>query len=199
MERLTETHYYDPAYDSESSESKASSSVDLGMAVNTRGWYVYFGLMVVNVLLSLIFAVAFIILTAVGKENISTHDGAHSLDKRCDCAQFTPSVGYGLAASLFIEVGLIFLVFVLAVFNKIVTICRKYRIFFYYALFDGSFLALNGIAFLCMTLSVIIFVAQGSYCCSVTSVIVASLSAVILTLKIVFITVICCCSYCMSL
>ena len=182
-----ETRY--SAYD-RSNESTYKESTYLSKA---RGWWfnIQVGMMVVNVVLSLIFAIVFIILTAVGKENISTYDGAHSLDKRCDCTLFTPSLGYGLAASLFIEVGLIALVLVFAI---LAFLCKTEKLFLYYALVDGSFLALNGIAFLCMTLAVIVFVVRGSYCCSVTSITVASLSAVILAMKIVFITVIGCSS-----
>ena len=51
----------------------------------------------------------FIVLTAVGQENSSEND--------CDCAQFTPSIGYGLGASLLLEVGMLVVVFMFIIIS----------------------------------------------------------------------------------
>ena len=147
------------------------------------------GVLIVSTLLSLIFGIIFVVLTAVGKENTSSHEE----DNRCDCTLFTPSLGYGMAASLFIEVGIILAVLV---FGLAAVACEKLmKLLTYYAFVSGSFIAVNFIGFLCMTLAVIVFVAMGGRCCSATSIAVASLSAVISALKIVFICIISCYTY----
>ena len=180
---------------SSNSQQSQNESIILCKGSEARGWCVYLGILIINILLSLTFAIAFIILTAVGKKNISTYDRDHDIDKMCDCTLFTPSLGYGFGGSLFIELGLIAGVFVLA---AVAVLCcsKSYKLVLYYALVDATLIVLNFIAFLCMTLAVIVFVARGGQCCSVTSIVVASLSSVLLVLKIVFVVIVCCYSYC---
>lgn len=153
--------------------------------------YVGYGTLITNTLLTLIFGILFIILTAVGEQNISLHDD----DMRCDCTLFAPSVGHGLGVSLLIEVGLLVgvLIFGLVAFSFKNEAIMKIAL--YCCFVAGGFLAINYIAFLCITIAVIVFVAMGGVCCSVTSVAVASLSAVIAIFKFVFIIAVLCYQY----
>lgn len=153
------------------------------------------GMMVVNTLLSFVFAIIIIILTAVGKRNVSTYDGMHDLDKRCDCTLFTPSLSYGLAVALFIEIGLMVTLIIFAVISTVIddTINKYPKFLSYFATVAGSLIVLNFFAFLCMTIAVIVFVAMGtSACCSATSIAVASLSTFLLVVKTLFICCFCC-------
>ena len=151
------------------------------------------GMIVLNTLLTFIFAIVIIVLTAVGKRNISTYDGMHELDKRCDCTLFTPSLSYGLAVSLFIEIGLMVTLIIFAVITTVTDNTNYSKLLNYYGYVAGSFVALNFFAFLCMTLAVIVFVAMGtSACCSATSIVVVSLSTFLLVIKTLFICCFCC-------
>ena len=142
---------------------------------------------VVIFLLTLVFGIVFIVLTAVGKENTS------SSEKDCDCTQFTPSIGYGLGASLLLEVGMLV---VLIVFVAVISLTKKNdteKIFLAFSIFLCALITLNFLGFLCATIAAIVFVGTGgSGCCSVTSIIVASLSVVLATIKLLIITVVCC-------
>ena len=151
------------------------------------------GMMLINALLTFIFTIVIIILTAVGKRNISTYDDMHDLDKRCDCTLFTPSLSYGLTVSLFIEIGLMVTLIIFAAITTVTDGTKYSKLLNYYAYVAGSFVALNFFAFLCMTLAVIVFVAMGTLaCCNATSIVVASLSTFLLVIKTLFICCFCC-------
>lgn len=153
--------------------------------------YLGYGTIITNTLLTLIFGILFIILTAVGKQNVSIHDG----DTRCDCTLFAPSVGHGLGVSLLIEVGLLVGVSIFGIVAFLLKNDAIIKIALYCCFVAGGFIAVNYLGFLCMTIAVIVFVATGGVCCSVTSVVVASLSAVIAVFKFVFIIVFLCYQY----
>ena len=146
---------------------------------------------VITVLLTLVFGILFMVLTAVGGENTS------SREKNCHCKLFTRELGYGLGISLLLEVGMLFAVLALAVGAALckqkAAACEK--LVEYYSFVAGIFVAINYISFLGMTLAVIVFVATGGVCCSVTSIVVASLSAVMSAFKLVLIFIILCYLY----
>ena len=181
------------------SESKTMANMnDVTTAVSTtakkkdcsRSDYMQAGMLLTNTLLTFIFAIVIIVLTAAGKPNIRIR--VYDLDKGCDCTSFTPSLSYGLAVSLFIEIGLMVTLLILAVVLMVVG--EKYsKLVEYYGYVAGSLVGLNFLAFLCMTLAVIVFVAMGtSTCCSATSIAVASLSAFLMVIKTLFICCFCC-------
>ena len=142
-------------------------------------------------LTTLIFGILFIVLSAVGGENISNRD--------CHCTLFTRSLGHGLGISLLLEIGMLFAVLVMAIGLSLCQNSEKEeactKLVQYYCYVTGSFIALNYIAFLCMTIAVLVFVATGGSCCSATSVAVASLSAVMAVFKFIVILVVLCYSY----
>ena len=150
------------------------------------------GMLLINTLLTFTIAVIIIVLTAVGKPNISTYDGQHEPDKKCSCTLFTPSLAYGLAITLFIEIGLMITLIIFAVIAS-VTDTKYSKLFTYYAYVAGSFIALNFFGFVCMTIAVLVFAGMGtSLCCSATSIAVAALSAFLLLIKTILICCFCC-------
>lgn len=183
------------------SESKTMTNMnDVTTAVSTtakkkdcsRSDYMQAGMLLTNTLLTFIFAIVIIVLTAAGNPNIRIRARVYDLDKGCDCTSFTPSLSYGLAVSLFIEIGLMVTLLILAVVLMVVG--EKYsKLVEYYGYVAGSLVGFNFLAFLCMTLAVIVFVAMGtSTCCSATSIAVASLSAFLMVIKTLFICCFCC-------
>lgn len=186
------------------SESKTMANInDVTTAVSTTAKEKYSydcsrsdcmqaGMLLTNTLLTFIFAIVIIVLTAAGKPNIRIRTRVYDLDKGCDCISFTPSLSYGLAVSLFIEIGLMVTLLVLAVVSTVVG--KKYsKLVEYYGYVAGSLVGLNFLGFLCMALAVIVFVAMGtSTCCSATSIAVASLSAFLMAIKTLFICCFCC-------
>ena len=138
---------------------------------------------VVLFLLTLILGIVVIVLTAVGQENTSSSEGD------CDCTDFTPSMGYGLGACLLLEVGMLvfLLIFLLVITNTKTEHIEK--LFIAFSVFTVMLIILNGIGFFSTTIAAIVFVGEGGSCCSVTSIIVASLCVVMATIKLVILTV----------
>lgn len=146
---------------------------------------------ILAVLLTFIFGILFIVLSAVGGENTK------SKENNCDCTQFTRGLGSGLGISLLLEVGVLLALLALAVGAAL---CKSKqdkceKLVQYYSFVAGAFIAVNYICFLCMTIAVIVFVATGRSCCSATSIVVASLSGVLSVVKLVVIFVILCYGY----
>lgn len=148
------------------------------------------GTALTNTLLSFVFAVSIIVLTALGKDNISTYgyDGVNDLDEiLCDCTFFSPSLSYGLAVSLFTEIVLMATLMIFAVILTIVGDTEYSKPFAYYARVTGTFIVLNFFVFLCMTLVVMALASMGtSACCSGSSMLVARLSSFLLGVKVLF-------------
>jgi hypothetical protein len=158
----------------------------------TYGLGIQVGTVLVNTLLTFIFAISIFVVTVVGEANINTYesyDGLHrDLDEKCACTSFSPSLSYGLAASLFTEIGLMAAFVIFAVILTIVSDTEYSKPFTYYACVTGRFIVVNFFAFLCMTVAVMVLVAMGtSACCSSTSIAVASLSTFLLVAKVLFI------------
>ena len=129
--------------------------------------------------LGVVLAVLFIVLTAVGGPNANKE-----IEYRCDCTMFTESLGYGLASSLLIEV---FLIGIVVVWTAVVALYKWKECagpLAYCAFATGTAVALNALAFLSMTVSVVVIVALGGHCCAGTSVAVTVLSAVFAVFKI---------------
>ena len=153
------------------------------------------GAALTNTLLSFVFAVSIIVLTALGKDNISTYggyDGVDDLDGEilCDCTLFTPSLSYSLAVSLFTEIALMAILIIFAVILTILGDIEYSKPFVYYARVTGTFIALNFFAFLCMTLAMMALASMGtSSCCSGSSMLVARLSSFLLVVKVLFIII----------
>lgn len=136
---------------------------------------------IVIFLLTLILGIVFLVLTAVGQENTSNDD--------CDCTDFTPSMGYGLGASLLLEVGMLVIVFV---FLCIITLTKSdhiEKLMYAFSIFTFGLIILNGIGLFATTIAAIVSVGTGGSCCSITSIIVASLSTVLATIKLLILTV----------
>ena len=144
---------------------------------------------IVTLLLNLIFGIVFIVLTAIGKENV------HSREKNCDCTQYTPSMGNGLGASLLLELAMMVLWFVLYAIAELTKNKSLEKSLVASSIFVFCLLALNYLGFLSTTIAAIVFVGTGGSCCSATSVIVASISVAITAFKLMIISV-CCCWLC---
>ena len=174
------------------SKSRSNNDTTVKCDGDTCSTCMQAGMLILNTLLTFIFAIVIIVLTAVGKENISTYDGSRT-DKKCDCTSLTPSLSYGLAVSLFIEIGLMVTMIILAGITTLTNNDKYSKLLNYYGYAAGSFIGLNFIVFLCMTIAVIVYVAMGtSACCSATSIVVASLSTFLVVIKTVFVCCLCC-------
>lgn len=136
---------------------------------------------IVLFLLTLILGIVFLVLTAVGQENTSNSD--------CDCTSFTPSMGYGLGATLLVEVALLVTVFVFACVITLTKSDDTEKLFNAFSIFTFGLIILNGIGIFGVSIAVGVFVGEGGSCCSVTSIIVASLSIALATVKLLIVTI----------
>ena len=172
------TSYYQPAVPCEQPQSEKEEELKANSKCSCCVWLGFVAVITYTVL-ALIFGILFIVLTAIGKENISLHEGS----KYCNCELFAPSVGYGLGLTLLIEVGLevsIIIIFILA------SIGEALKKLFDHCFVIGGLLAFNYVCFLCIILTII---AMGGICCSV---VVAGLSGLIVAFKFVIIYVYIC-------
>ena len=136
---------------------------------------------IVIFLLTLILGIVFLVLTAVGQENTSNND--------CDCTDFTPSMGYGLGASLLLEVGMLVIVFVFACIITLTKSDHIEKLFYAFSIFTLGLIILNGLGFFATTIAATVFVGTGGSCRSITSIIVVSLSTVLATIKLLIVSV----------
>ena len=173
---------------SEQPQNEKDEEVKTDNKCTCCAWLGYVAVITYTVL-TLIFGILFIVLTAVGKENISIHKGS----THCSCELFVPAVGYLLGVIQLIEVGL--LVGIPVIFMLGFCVEGMINFLLYYCFVAGGLLVINFFCFLCTTLAAIVFVAMGGMCCSTTSVVVASLSGVIAAFKLVIFYVSICHEY----
>ena len=134
---------------------------------------------VVIILLTLIFGILFIVLTAVGKQNTkSTSEGG------CDCTLYSPSMGYGLGVSLLLEIGMMMVMFIFISVISLTKNSSTEKVCYGFCVFFGFLLIINYLGFLCTSITATVFVGIGGTCCSVTSIVVASLSIFLAAIKL---------------
>ena len=93
---------------------------------------------VVIFLVTLILGIVFIVLAAVGQENTSSDES------NCDCTDFTPSMGYGLGASLLLEVGMLVMLFVFVCVISLTKTDHIEKLFYVFSFFTAILIILNG-------------------------------------------------------
>jgi hypothetical protein len=138
---------------------------------------------VVIFLVTLILGIVSIVLTAVGQENTTSDE------KDCDCTEYTPSMGYGLGSALLLEVGMLVILFVFVCVMALTKTDHIEKLFMVFSLVISMLIILNGLGIFSATIAAIVFVGEGGSCCSVTSIIVASLNVALATIKLLIVTV----------